>query len=130
MRFADPVEVVRGVVTAATGAQTARVLQPGFTEGPMPLVHVHTIQTQDLDFERVTTIGIDVYATTPTNPGEAGAAALADAVVEALRARPVVSEAGWVDSAETQSTTGVRPYYGEVETVGLVADIVHRPIED
>ena len=122
--------MVAGVVTRAPGAQTARVLQPGFTEGPMPLVHVHTIQTQDLDFERVTTIGIDVYATTPTNPGEAGAAALADAVVEALRARPVVSEAGWVDSAETQSATGVRPYYGEVETVGLVADIVHRPIED
>ena len=130
MRFTDPVAVVRGVVTAATSAPTARVLQPGFTEGPMPLVHVHTIQTQDLDFERVTTLGIDVYATTPAHPGGAGAAALADAVVEALRARPVVSEAGWVDSAEIQSTTGVRPYYGEVETVGLVADIVHRPIED
>ena len=130
MRFADPVEVVRGVVTAATSAPTARVLQPGFTEGPMPLVHVHAIQSVDVDFERVTTLGIDVYATTPTNPGTTGAEALADAVVEALRARPVVSAAGWVDSAEIQSTTGVRPYYGEVETVGLVADIVHRPIED
>lgn len=129
MKFADPVEVVRGAVTAATGAQTARVLQPGFTEGPMPLVHVHTIQTQDLDFERVTTIGIDVYATTPAHSGEEGAEALADAVVEALRARPVVSEAGWVDSAESQSATGVRPYYGEVETVGLVVDIVHRPTD-
>lgn len=127
MRYADPVAVVRGAVTAATGAQTARVLQPGFTEGPMPLVHVHTIQTQDLDFERVTTLGIDVYATTPTNPGTTGAEALADAVVEALRARPVVSGAGWVDSAETQSATGVRPYYDTVETVGLVVDIVHRP---
>lgn len=130
MRFADPVAVVRGAVTAATSAPTARVLQPGFTEGPMPLVHVHTIQSVDVDFERVTTLGIDVYATTPTNPGTTGAEALADAVVEALRARPVVSGAGWVDSAETQSATGVRPYYGEVETVGLVVDIVHRPIED
>ena len=129
MKFADPVEVVRGAVTAATGAQTARVLQPGFTEGHRPLVHVHTIQTQDLDFERVTTIGIDVYATTPAQSGEEGAEALADAVVEALRARPVVSEAGWVDSAESQSATGVRPYYGEVETVGLVVDIVHRPTD-
>lgn len=129
MKFADPVEVVRGAVTAATGAQTARVLQPGFTEGHRPLVHVHTIQTQDLDFERVTTIGIDVYATTPAHSGEEGAEALADAVVEALRARPVVSEAGWVDSAESQSATGVRPYYGEVETVGLVVDIVHRPTD-
>ena len=130
MRFADPVAVVRGAVTAATSAPTARVLQPGFTEGPMPLVHVHTIQTQDLDFERVTTVGIDVYATTPTNPGGAGAEALADAVVEALRARPVVSGPGWVDSAETQSATGVRPYYGEVETVGLVVDVTHRPTGD
>lgn len=130
MRFVDPVEVVRGVVTAATSAPTARVLQPGFTEGPMPLVHVHAIQSVDVDFERVTTLGVDVYATTPAHPGGMGAAALADAVVEAMRARPVVSEAGWVDSAEIQSTTGVRPYYGEVETVGLVADIVHRPIED
>lgn len=129
MRYADPVAVVRGVITAATGAQTARVLQPGFTEGPMPLVHVHTIQSTDLDFERVTTIGIDVYATTPTNPGGAGAEALADAVVEALRARPVVSGSGWVDSAEIQSTTGVRPYYGEVETVGLVVDVTHRPTD-
>ena len=130
MRYADPVAVVRGAVTAATGAQTARVLQPGFTEGPMPLVHVHTIQSTDLDFERVTTIGIDVYATTPTHPGGAGAEALADAVVEALRARPVVSEAGWVDSAEIQTATGVRPYYGEVETVGLVVDVTHRPTGD
>ena len=130
MKFADPVAVVRGVVTAATGAPTARVLQPGFTEGPMPLVHVHAIQSVDVDFERVTTLGVDVYATTPANPGGVGAEALADAVVEALWARPVVSGSGWVDSAEIQSTTGVRPYYGEVETVGLVADIVHRPIED
>jgi len=36
MTYIDAVKVIRDAITAATGIPTVRVLQPGFTDGPLP----------------------------------------------------------------------------------------------
>ena len=86
MKYTDPVQVLRDAIASATGAQTVRVIQEGSLPDtwPMPLVHVYATQSQDLDFERITSLVVDVYATTPTGPGVVGAEALADEVVEVV----------------------------------------------
>lgn len=130
MTYMDVVQVIRDAITAATGIPTARVLQPGFTDGPLPLAHVSLIQTQTGDYDRDDTISISIYAKTPTSPAEVGAAALADKVEVALAVRPVVGASGWVDAAEVDSLLGVQPYFEAVEVVHMTATVTHRPISD
>ena len=130
MTYADTVQVIRDAITAATGIPTARVLQPGFTDGPLPLAHVSLIQTQTRDYDRDDTISISIYAKTPTSPAEVGAVALADQIEGALAVRPVVGASGWVDAAEVDSLLGVQPYFEAVEVVHMTATVTHRPISD
>lgn len=131
MTYTDPVQIIRDAITRATGVKTVRVIQEGNLPDTwqLPLVHVYAIQSQDLDYERVSSIAVDVYAKTPTGPASVGAEALADQVAEALAARPVVGASGWVDSVVVSSRLGVRAAYGVVEVVGLSIEAVHRPIE-
>ncbi len=131
MRYTDPVQVLRDAITRATGVKTVRVLQEGSLPDtwPMPLVHVYATQYQDLDFERITSVAVDVYAKTPTGPGVGGADALADEVVAALSVRPVVGTAGWVDQVSVPSRLGVRAAYGVVEVVGLSVEAAQRPTD-
>lgn len=131
MTYTDPVQVLRDAITSATGAQTVRVIQEGSLPDtwPMPLVHVYATQSQDLDFERITSLVVDVYAKTPTGPGVVGAEALADEVVDALSVRPVVGASGWVDQVSVPSRLGVRAAYGVVEVVGLSVEVTQRPTD-
>lgn len=131
MTYTDPVQVMRDAITRATGAKTVRVIQEGSLPDtwPMPLVHVYATQYQDLDFERITSVAVDVYAKTPTGPGVGGADALADKVVEAMSVRPVVGASGWVDQVSVPSRLGVRAAYGVVEVVGLSVEAVQRPTD-
>lgn len=130
MTYTDAVQVIRDALTAATGMQTARILQPGFTDGPLPLAHVSLVQTQTGDYDRDDTISISIYAKTPASPAEVGASALADKVAAALAVRPVVGASGWVDEAEVDSLLGVQPYYEAVEVVHMTATVTHRPISE
>nr|DAF53031.1 MAG TPA: tail completion protein [Siphoviridae sp. ctJyX12] len=131
MTYTDPVQVLRDAITRATGVKTVRVLQEGSLPDtwPLPLVHVYGVQSQDLDYERISSIAIDVYAKTPTGSGGVGAEALADQVADALAARPVVGASGWVDSVDVSSRLVVRDVYGVVEVVGLNVDATHRPTD-
>ena len=131
MTYPDPVQVLRDAITRATGVKTVRVLQEGSLPDtwPLPLVHVYGVQSQDLDYERISSIAIDVYAKTPTGSGGVGAEALADQVADALAARPVVGASGWVDSVDVSSRLVVRDVYGVVEVVGLNVDATHRPTD-
>lgn len=129
--YTDPVQVLRDAITRATGAKTVRVIQEGSLPDTwqLPLVHVYATQYQDLDFERITSVGVDVYAKTPTGPGVVGAEALADEVVDALSVRPVVGASGWVDEVSVPSRLGVRAAYGVVEVVGLSVEVTQRPTD-
>lgn len=129
--YTDPVQVLRDAITRATGAKTVRVIQEGTLPDTwqLPLVHVYATQYQDLDFERITSVVIDVYAKTPTGPGVVGAEALADEVVAVLSARPVVGASGWVDTVDVSSRLGVRAAYGVVEVVGLSVEVTQRPTD-
>ena len=131
MTYTDPVQVLRDAITRATGVKTVRVIQEGSLPDtwPMPLVHVYATQSQDLDFERITSVAVDVYAKTPTGPGVVGAEALADQVAAVLSARPVVGTSGWVDTVDVSSRLGVRAAYGVVEVVGLSVDVTQRPTD-
>lgn len=131
MTYTDPVQVLRDAINRATGAKTVRVIQEGSLPDtwPMPLVHVYAAQSQDLDFERVTSVAVDVYAKTPTGPGVVGAEALADQVADVLSARPVVGASGWVDTVDVSSRLGVRAAYGVVEVVGLSVEVTQRPTD-
>ena len=131
MTYMDPVQVLRDVITRATGAQTVRVIQEGSLPDTwqLPLVHVYATQSQDLDFERITSLVVDVYAKTPTGPGVGGAEALADQVADVLSARPVVGASGWVDTVDVSSRLGVRAAYGVVEVVGLSVEATQRPTD-
>lgn len=131
MKYKDPVQVLRDAITSATGAKTVRVIQEGSLPDtwPMPLVHVYATQSQDLDFERITSVVVDVYAKTPTGPSVVGAEALADEVVDALSVRPVVGASGWVDEVSVPSRLGVRAAYGVVEVVGLSVEVTQRPTD-
>lgn len=126
----DPVAVLREVITSATQVPTTRVLQPGFTSGGVPVVHVHLVQTEDLDVERVSTVAVDVYALTPAVAGEAGAQDVAGAVVEVLGVRPLVAGEDWVDEAEVSSWAGVRPYFEAVEVSSMTVTVTYRPLSD
>lgn len=130
MTYTDAVQVIRDAITAATGMQTARILQPGFTDGPLPLAHVSLVQTQTGDYDRDDTVSISIYAKTPASPAEVGASALADKVAAALAVRPVVGASGWVDEAEIDSLLGVQPYFEAVEVVHMTATVTHRPISE
>ena len=131
MTYTDPVQVLRDAITRATGAQTVRVIQEGSLPDTwqLPLVHVYATQSQDLDFERITSLVVDVYAKTPTGPGVGGAEALADQVAAVLSARPVVGASGWVDTVDVSSRLGVRAAYGVVEVVGLSVEVTQRPTD-
>lgn len=131
MTYTDPVQVLRDAITREVGVKTVRVLQEDSLPDtwPMPLVHVYEVQTQDLDYERISSIAVDVYAKTPTGPGGVGAEALADKVAAALAARPVVGASGWVDMVGVSTRLGVRAAYGVVEVVGLNVDATHRPTD-
>lgn len=127
--WADPVAVLRAAATEATGAPTTRVLDAAFTSGPMPIVHVHLLNAGATgEVDRVDTLGVDVYATTPSGPHEDGATALAERLLEALDVSPVSTPDGFVDGVEVQSQLGVRPYFETVEVVSLVVDVTHRPL--
>ena len=130
MTSTDAVQVIRDAITAATGIPTARVLQPGFTDGPLPLAHVSLVQTQTGDYDRDDTISISIYAKTPASPDETGASALADQIEGAFDVRPVVGASGWVDAAEIDSCLGVQPYFEAVEVVHITATVTHRPISE
>jgi hypothetical protein len=130
MTYTDAVQVIRDAITAATGIPTARVLQPGFTDGPLPLAHVSLVNTDPGEYDRADTISISIYAKTPASPAEVGATALADKIEGALAVRPVVGASGWVDEAEVESTLGVQPYYEAVEVVHMTAAVTHRPISE
>lgn len=131
MTFSDPVQVLRDAINRATGAKTVRVIQEGSLPDTwqLPLVHIYATQSQDLDFERITSLVVDVYAKTPTGPGVVGAEALADQVAAVLSARPVVGTSGWVDRVDVSSRLGVRAAYGVVEVVGLSVDVTQRPTD-
>lgn len=131
MTFSDPVQVLRDAINRATGAKTVRVIQEGSLPDTwqLPLVHIYATQSQDLDFERITSLVVDVYAKTPTGPGVVGAEALADQVAAVLSARPVVGASGWVDTVDVSSRLGVRAAYGVVEVVGLSVDVTQRPTD-
>ena len=130
MTYTDAVQVIRDAITAATGIPTARVLQPGFTDGQLPLAHVSLVNADPGEYDRADTISISIYAKTPASPAEVGAAALADKIEGALAVRPVVGASGWVDEAEVESTLGVQPYYEAVEVVHMTATVTHRPISE
>lgn len=131
MTFSDPVQVLRDAINRATGAKTVRVIQEGSLPDTwqLPLVHIYATQSQDLDFERITSLVVDVYAKTPTGPGVVGAEALADQVAAVLSARPVVGTSGWVDRVDVSSRLGVHAAYGVVEVVGLSVDVTQRPTD-
>lgn len=131
MTFSDPVQVLRDAINRATGAKIVRVIQEGSLPDTwqLPLVHIYATQSQDLDFERITSLVVDVYAKTPTGPGVVGAEALADQVAAVLSARPVVGTSGWVDRVDVSSRLGVRAAYGVVEVVGLSVDVTQRPTD-
>ena len=130
MTYTDAVQVIRDAITAATGIPTARVLQPGFTDGPLPLAHVSLVNADPGEYDRADTISISIYAKTPASPAEVGAAVLADKIEGALAVRPVVGASGWVDEAEIDSLLGVQPYYKDVEVVHMTATVTHRPISE
>jgi hypothetical protein len=128
--YTDAVQVIRDAITAATGIPTARVLQPGFTDGPLPLAHVSLVNADPGEYDRADTISVSIYAKTPASPAEVGAAALADQSEGALAVRPVVGASGWVDEAEVESTLGVQPYFEAVEVVHMTITVTHRPISE
>lgn len=130
MTYTDAVQVIRDAITASTGIPTARILQPGFTDGPLPLAHVSLVNADPGEYDRDDTISISIYAKTPASPTEVGAAALADQIEEALAVRPVVGASGWVDEAEIDSLLGVQPYFEAVEVVHMTATVTHRPISE
>lgn len=130
MTYTDAVQVIRDAITAATGMPTSRILQPGFTDGPLPLAHVSLVNADPGEYDRADTISISIYAKTPASPAEVGAAALADQIEGALAVRPVSGASGWVDEAEVESTLGVQPYYEAVEVVHMTATVTHRPISE
>lgn len=130
MTYTDAVQVIRDAITAATGMPTARILQPGFTDGPLPLAHVSLVNADPGENDRADTISISIYAKTPASPAEVGAAALADQIEGALAVRPVVGASGWVDEAEIDSLLGVQPYFEAVEVVHMTATVTHRPISE
>lgn len=130
MTYTDAVQVIRDAITAATGMPTARILQPGFTDGPLPLAHVSLVNADPGEYDRADTISISIYAKTPASPAEVGAAALVDKIEGALAVRPVVGASGWVDEAEVESTLGVQPYFEAVEVVHMTATVTHRPISE
>ena len=130
MTYTDAVQVIRDAITAATGMPTARILQPGFTDGPLPLAHVSLVNADPGEYDRADTISISIYAKTPASPAEVGAAALADQIEAALAVRPVVGASGWVDAAEIDSCLGVQPYFEAVEVVHMTATVTHRPISE
>nr|DAT85809.1 MAG TPA: tail completion protein [Caudoviricetes sp.] len=130
MTYTDAVQVIRDAITAATGMPTARILQPGFTDGPLPLAHVSLVNADPGEYDRADTISISIYAKTPASPAEVGAAALADQIEGALAVRPVVGASGWVDEAEIDSLLGVQPYFEDVEVVHMTATVTHRPISE
>lgn len=130
MTYADAVQVIRDAITAATGMPTARILQPGFTDGPLPIAHVSLVNTEPGEYDRADTISVSIYAKTPASPAEVGAAALADQIEGALAVRPVVGASGWVDEAEVESTLGVQPYFEAVEVVHMTITVTHRPVSE
>lgn len=130
MTYTDAVQVIRDAITAATGIPTARILQPGFTDGPLPLAHVSLVNADPGEYDRADTISISIYAKTPASPAGVGAAALADKIEGALAVRPVVGASGWVDEAEIDSLLGVQPYFEAVEVVHMTATVTHRPISE
>ena len=130
MTYTDAVQVIRDAITAATGIPTARVLQPGFTDGPLPLAHVSLVNADPGEYDRADTISISIYAKTPASPAEVGASALADQIEAALAVRPIVGASGWVDEAEIVSILGVQPYFEAVEVVHMTATVTHRPISE
>lgn len=130
MTYTDAVQVIRDAITAATSIPTARILQPGFTDGPLPLAHVSLVNADPGEYDQADTISISIYAKTPASPTEVGAAALADQIEGALAVRPVVGASGWVDEAEIDSLLGVQPYFEAVEVVHMTATVTHRPISE
>ena len=130
MTYTDAVQVIRDAITAETGIPTARVLQPGFTDGPLPLAHVSLVNADPGEYDRADTISISIYAKTPASPTEVGAAALADKIEGALSVRPVVGSRGWVDEAAADSILGGQPYFEAVEVVHMTVTVTHRPISE
>ena len=130
MTYTDAVQVIRDAITAETGIPTARVLQPGFTDGPLPLAHVSLVNADPGEYDRADTISLSISAQPPASPPEVGAAALAEQIKGALSVRPVVGSRGWVDEAEVDSILGVQPYFEAVEVVHMTVTVTHRPISE
>lgn len=126
-RWLDPVAVVRDAVTAHTGIPTTRVLDVSFTSGPLPLAHVSLVSTDLGDIDRVSTVSVSIYATTPSGPGQEGAQALADELLSAVDGRPLETPSGFVDGVMGSQDSDVRPYFEAVEVVPVTIAITYRP---
>ena len=129
MTFADPVTLVRQAVTGLTGYPTTRVLNPDFTGGPMPVIHVHLVSGVSDDIDRTDTVAIDVYHHTPSGADDPSALTVATRVRDALVGTNRAVPAGLIDVVEVASEPVSRPYFALVEVAAMVLDVTHRPTD-
>lgn len=128
MTYADPVTLTRAAITQATALPTTRVLDPAFTTGPMPVIHVHHVGGVSDDIDRTDTVGVDVYHTAPTTPADPTAGQVASQVRDALAACPLDTPAGLVDDVTVVAEPVTRPYFDTVEVSSSTFEITHRPL--
>lgn len=131
MTWQDPVAMIRAALAAHDPVlETTRVLEPRFTEGQMPMVHVHHRGGVLDEYDRTDQIALDVYAPTPTaeeaEAGVLGAGGLAAALMGVLVPGPLYTQAGTVDEISCSAPV-TRPYHQDVEVASMVLDVVHRP---
>lgn len=129
MTYADPVELIRHAITQTTGQATHRVLNPDFTTGPMPIIHVHHTDGTADDIDRVDTIGVDVYHHTPTAPTDNSAPRIASRIRDALAVCGITTGAGLIDEVSVRAEPVTRPYFETVEVASMVLDVTHRPTD-
>lgn len=129
MTYADPVSLVRSAITKATGLETTRVLEPRFTEGPMPVVHVHHLGGYSDEIDRTDQVGVDVYHHCPQGPQDPSAASAAARVRGALEGTGLDTGAGLIDEAAVSSEPVLRPYFETVEVSSMVLDVTQRPTD-
>lgn len=129
MTYADPIELIRSAITLTTNQPTHRVLNPDFTTGPMPIIHVHHIDGTSDDIDRTDTIGVDVYHHTPTAPSTNTAQAIASRIRDALAVCGIATGAGLIDEVSVRAEPVTRPYFETVEVASMVLDVTHRPTD-
>lgn len=129
MTAMDPVALVRAAITERTGLATTRVLDMNFTDGPMPVVHVHHITGVADDIDRTDTVAIDVYHSTPAGPGDPSAASVAGEVLDLVVGHGITTGAGLIDEIAVNSVPVTRPYHELIEVAAMVLDVTHRPTD-